>query len=124
MLGWRTPISSTAQAEMRRGATGDPEAWRQLTGVRPRDLQVPLAGEPASVQERWFARLYALKPLIFGLFAAFWIATGIISLGPGWEIGMSLLEGAGLPERLSALIVIAGALADITVGLAILSGSL
>lgn len=120
MLGWQAPINSTAQAEMRRGATGDPEAWRQVTGVRPRDLQVALAGEPASVQERWFARLYALKPLIFGLFAAFWIVTGIISLGPGWEMGMSLLREGGLPERFATLIVIAGALADIIIGIAII----
>ncbi|MDE5457538.1 NAD(P)H-binding protein, partial [Bradyrhizobium sp. CSA112] len=92
MLGWRTPVNSTAQAEMRRGATGDPEPWRQATGIAPRDLEAALASEPASVQERWFARLYALKPLIFGVFGLFWIVTGIISLGPGWEIGISLLR--------------------------------
>jgi uncharacterized protein YbjT (DUF2867 family) len=120
MLGWRTPINSTAQAEMRRGATGDPGPWRQATGVAPRDLEAALAGEPASVQERWFARLYALKPLIFGVFGLFWIVTGIISLGPGWEIGMSYVREGGLGENLAALSVIAGALADIVIGLAIL----
>jgi uncharacterized protein YbjT (DUF2867 family) len=120
MLGWRTPINSTAQAEMRRGATGDPGPWRQATGVAPRDLEAALAGEPASVQERWFARLYALKPLIFGVFGLFWIVTGIISLGPGWEIGMSYVREGGLGENLAALSIIAGALADIVIGLAIL----
>jgi uncharacterized protein YbjT (DUF2867 family) len=120
MLGWRTPINSTAQAEMRRGATGDPGPWRQATGVAPRDLEAALAGEPASVQERWFARLYALKPLIFGVFGLFWIVTGIISLGPGWEIGMSYVREGGLGENLAALSIIAGALADIIIGLAIL----
>jgi uncharacterized protein YbjT (DUF2867 family) len=120
MLGWRTPVNSTAQAEMRRGATGDPEPWRQATGLAPRDLETALANEPASVQERWFARLYALKPLIFGVFGLFWIVTGIISLGPGWEIGMSYVREGGLGENLAALSVIAGALADIVIGLAIL----
>ncbi|WP_407120660.1 SDR family oxidoreductase [Bradyrhizobium sp. STM 3561] len=120
MLGWATPINTTAQAEMRRGATGDPEPWRQLTGIRPRDLEVALAREPASVQERWFARLYALKPAIFAVFSLFWIVTGIISLGPGWEIGISLLREGGLPEKGAALTVLAGALADIVIGLAIL----
>lgn len=120
MLGWGTPVNSTAQAEMQRGATGNPEPWWQLTGIRPRDLDVALAREPASVQERWFARLYALKPLIFGIFGLFWIGTGIISLGPGWEIGMSLLREGSLPEKVAALTVTAGALADIVVGLAIL----
>ncbi|KRR08011.1 SDR family oxidoreductase [Bradyrhizobium valentinum] len=120
MLGWSTPVNSTAQAEMRRGATGDPEPWRQATGIAPRDLQAAVASEPASVQERWFARLYALKPLIFGVFGLFWIVTGIISLGPGWEIGMSLLREGGLQENFAALTVIAGALADIVIGVAIL----
>ena len=119
-LGWRTPVNSTANAEMRRGATGDPEAWRLTTGVTPRDIEKALASEPASVQERWFARLYALKPLIFGTFGLFWIVTGVISLGPGWDIGMSLLREGGLPERLAAFAVMAGALADIVIGLAIL----
>ena len=120
MLGWRTPINSTAQAEMRRGATGDPEPWRQATGITPRDLEAALASEPASVQERWFARLYALKPLVFGVFGAFWIVTGIISLGPGWDIGMSYVREGGLGETFAALTVVAGALADIVIGLAIL----
>jgi uncharacterized protein YbjT (DUF2867 family) len=120
MLGWRTPVNSTAQAEMRRGATGDPGPWRQATGMMPRDLAAALASEPASVQERWFARLYVLKPLIFGVFGLFWIVTGIISLGPGWEIGMSYVREGGLGETFAALTVVAGALADIVIGLAIL----
>jgi uncharacterized protein YbjT (DUF2867 family) len=120
MLGWRSAVNSTAQAEMRRGATGNSEPWRQMTGITPRSLETALAAEPASVQERWFARLYALKPLIFGIFGLFWIVTGIISLGPGWEIGMSLLREGGQPDRFAAVTVIAGALADIIIGIAIL----
>lgn len=120
LLGWRTPVNSTAQAEMRRGATGDPDPWRQITGMTPRDLEAAFSSEPASVQERWFARLYVLKPLIFGVFGLFWIVTGIISLGPGWDIGMSYVREGGLGETFAALTVVAGALADIVIGLAIL----
>jgi hypothetical protein len=121
IFGWRTPVNTTAQAEMRRGATGDPEPWQRMTGIAPREVEAALAREPASVQERWFARLYALKPLIFGVFGLFWIVTGIISLGPGWDIGMSLLQEGGLEGNFAALTVIAGALADIVIGVAILS---
>jgi uncharacterized protein YbjT (DUF2867 family) len=124
MFGWRTPLNSTAQAEMRRGATGNPEPWGKTTGIKPRDLEAALAAEPASVQERWFSRLYALKPLIFGILGLFWIVTGIISLGPGWQIGISLLREGGLQEKFAALIVIAGAMADIIIGLAIFCRSL
>ena len=79
-----------------------------------------MAREPASVQERWFATLYVLKPLVFGVFALFWIATGLISLGPGWDIGTPLVREGGLDETTAALAVVAGALADILIGLAIL----
>jgi MFS superfamily sulfate permease-like transporter len=78
-----------------------------------------MAAEPASVQERWFARLYLLKPLVFGVFSLFWILTGLISLGPGWKIGMALMREGGAGETLGALAVVTGALADITIGSAI-----
>lgn len=105
---------------MRRGATGDPGPWQQATGITPRDIETTLMGEPASVQERWFARLYAIKPLLFGVFGLFWIVTGLISLGPGYEYGMSLLREGGLPERFGAATLVAGAFADIAIGCCIL----
>jgi hypothetical protein len=119
-LGWRAPVTSTARREMIRGATGDPSPWREVTGLAPRDLQRTLLCEPASVQERWFARLYILKPLVFGVFGTFWIATGLISLGPGYEYGMALLREGGLPETFGTMTLVAGALADILIGIAIL----
>jgi uncharacterized protein YbjT (DUF2867 family) len=119
-LGWRTPVTTTAEAEMRRGAVGDPVPWQTITGMKPRDVEAFLQSEPASVQERWFAKIYALKPLIFGVFGIFWIATGLISLGPGFEYGMALLREGGLPERFGTLTLVAGALADIVIGCAIL----
>ena len=119
-FGWRTPITNTARREMARGAVGDPAPWRDVTGITPRDLEESLMRDPASVQERWFARMYVLKPLVFGAFGAFWIATGLISLGPGYESGMALLREGGLPEKFGILTLVAGALADIAIGLAIL----
>jgi hypothetical protein len=35
---------------------------------------------PATVQERWFARLFLVKPLILATLSAFWIITGFITL--------------------------------------------
>jgi uncharacterized protein YbjT (DUF2867 family) len=119
-LGWRPPVRTTARQEIAHGATGDATEWRRLTGIVPSDMEAALAREPASVQERWFAGLYILKPLVFAVFGLFWIATGVISLGPGWENGMSLMREGGVSERIGALTVIAGASADILIGLAIL----
>ena len=118
LLGWRPPVRSTARAEITRGATGDPAPWTRITGIEPRGLAEALAAEPAGVQERWFAGLFLLKPLIFLVFSLFWITTGLICLGPGYMAGVAIMaeNGAG---ALAGPVVIAGAVADIAIGLAI-----
>jgi hypothetical protein len=72
------------------------------------------------VQERWFARLYVLKPLVFAVFGLFWISTGIVSFGPGWDIGLDLMHEAKVPDPIARLAVLGGASADIAIGLAIM----
>ena len=114
-LGWRPPVRSTAQDEIDRDNAGDPDDWARLTGFRPRSLAAALAAEPASVQERWFAALYLLKPILLAILALFWIATGIVTLAPGRAAGIALLEAAGL-GTIAGAAAIAGALADILVG--------
>jgi uncharacterized protein YbjT (DUF2867 family) len=117
-LGWRPPIRSTPGKEIRRGATGDNEKWRRATGIEPQSLASALAADPASVQERWFSRLYLLKPLAIGTFALFWLLTGLISLGPGFERAAHYMRAGG-GGALSEPSVVAGALADIAVAFAI-----
>ena len=118
-LGWRTPMRSTAQQEIVRGAVGDPAPWTATTGIVPRSLEAALLAEPAGVQEKWFARLYLLKPLVLGVFSLFWIATAFMALGPGWQIGLGLMEEGGVTGARAALVVIAGALADLAIGIGI-----
>jgi uncharacterized protein YbjT (DUF2867 family) len=113
-LGWRPPIRSSARREIVRGAIGDSAAWREATGIEPRALGAALAAEPASVQERWFARLYFLKPLAFATFIMFWIMTGVVALGPGWEWGVNVMR-ASPAAPVAELTVIAGSLADFAV---------
>ena len=119
LLGWQPPIRTTARREMMRGAVGDPSQLTRLTGRAPRDLETELAREPASVQERWFARLYLLKPVIFGMFALFWFTTGIVSLGPGWERGVQLVMEGGTGKTVAMIAVLSGGIADMAIGVAI-----
>lgn len=49
----------------------------------------------------------------------FWLATGVIALGPGWQEGISLMHEGGVFGWPAAAVVIAGAACDIAVGLAI-----
>ncbi|WP_092258796.1 SDR family oxidoreductase [Bradyrhizobium sp. Rc3b] len=118
LLGWRPPVRSTAEREIRRGAVGDVGDMRRL-GLHPKGLPEFFASEPASVQERWFARMYLLKPAIFIVLSLFWISTAFVSLGPGWGYGLGLMGEGGVEGTSAALTVIAGALSDLLIGLAI-----
>jgi uncharacterized protein YbjT (DUF2867 family) len=118
LLGWRPPVRSTAQLEVTRGAVGDIGQMERLQ-LHPKRLSDFLAAEPASVQERWFARIYLLKPIAFTVLSLFWVATAFVSLGPGWDYGIGLMHEGGVEGSAAALTVIAGALADLAIGLAI-----
>ncbi|PSJ63231.1 SDR family oxidoreductase [Kumtagia ephedrae] len=114
-LGWRPPLRGNAAKEIRRGAVGDPSAWTALTGILPAALPAALAARPATVQEKWFARLYFVKPAIFVVLPFFWIMTGIISLSTGWRSGLELLQPTVM-DAFSPAMVVAGAIADIAIG--------
>jgi hypothetical protein len=119
-LGWRSPARSTALAQLADGVTGDPEPWTRVTGIHPRSLDAILALRPATVQDRWFARLYPLKPFAIAGLSVFWIATGIIALGPGYDAGLAHLTAAGFTAPLAQATVVGGALFDVVLGLLLL----
>jgi uncharacterized protein YbjT (DUF2867 family) len=117
-FGWRPPIRSNARLEIARGATGDPQPWIALTGIRPRGLGEALAATPPSVQERWFAQLYFTKFAVLLTLVLFWVGTGVVSLGPGFEVGMQYMRAAGV-EHVAPIGIAAGAIADILIGVGI-----
>jgi hypothetical protein len=88
-------------------------------GLHPKGLAELFASEPASVQERWFARMYLVKPVIFVVLSLFWISTAFVSLGPGWDYGVGLMREGGVEGASAAFTVVAGALSDLAIGLAI-----
>jgi uncharacterized protein YbjT (DUF2867 family) len=59
-LGWRSAMRSTAMAQLAAGIDGDPSGWLTATGIVPKSLDDVLALRPATVQDRWYARLYLL----------------------------------------------------------------
>jgi hypothetical protein len=117
-LGWRAPMRSTVSREIVHGATSDRREWGRHLARPPMSLSTWLQAHPAGVQDRWFARLYFAKPLLLAVLALFWIATGIISLTWGFEIGVGLMVAGGA-GALSIPSVVAGALVDIFIGIAI-----
>ncbi len=118
-LGWRPPMRTTARRELAAGSTGDNRTWIEATGIRPCAFAAALAAEPAGVQERWFARLYLLKPIAIAVFAMFWLATGLITLGPGRAEAIRLTE-ATAAASIAHPLVIGGALFDVFMGILLL----
>ena len=118
-LGWRSPARSTAFAELAAGMHGDPTSWIAATGIEPKDLDAILNERPATLQDRWFSRLYFLKPAAIACLAAFWIISGVVAVGPGWSGALALLASAGVHGTLASLTTVAGAIVDIALGLAV-----
>jgi hypothetical protein len=119
-LGWRSPARSTAIMQLEAGMAGNPHPWMKATAIQPKNLDEILRSWPVGLQERWFARVYWLKPLAIGTLALFWIVTGVIALGPSRADAIALLTGAGLSLPLSTAVTVAGAIFDVVVGAALL----
>jgi uncharacterized protein YbjT (DUF2867 family) len=117
LLGWRSPARTTALRQLEAGVVGDPAPWIAATGIAPMSLADILAARPANVQDRWFARLYLLKPVAIAGLAFFWFITGVIALGParGWATAEMIATGTR-PE-IASLTVVLGAWFDIAMGL-------
>ncbi|RAK69201.1 NAD(P)H-binding protein [Phenylobacterium kunshanense] len=116
LLGWRPPVRTTARRELERGVSGDGTAWMTATGVKPQSLEYALASRPASVQERWFATLYLLKPLLIGGLSLFWIVTALIAAGPAFRPAQQLMADAGA-HVLAVPATWLGIAADLAVGI-------
>jgi uncharacterized protein YbjT (DUF2867 family) len=119
-LGWRSPMRSTALAQLTDGILGDPTRWIAATGIAPMSFEEILNRHPAGVQDRWFARLYFLKPVAIGALALFWIASGVIALGPGWDEAVAVMRGTGTGAGFAAVTVAAGAIVDMMLGIGVL----
>jgi hypothetical protein len=106
---------------MQRGISGDPGPWIEAIGIAPSSLEETLARIPPSVQEKWFARLYILKPLVIGLLALFWIVSGLIALTVAFSEASAILTGSGMSAPVAQALTVITSLADILVGVAITS---
>lgn len=109
-LGWRPPLRTTALRQLMSARADDPDEWTRITGIRPTRLESALMQEPASAPDRWFARLYLLKPAVIGVLALFWIASGVIGLGPARGIVADLLSEVGFGAWSAAAAVVSGAI--------------
>jgi hypothetical protein len=119
-LGWRAPVCSTAFAEINAGVIGDPSAWLAETGAAPAtSLSETLERIPSTVQERWFARAWLLKPVIVGTLSLFWMLSGLVAL-IRLDAAAAVLTDHGIARPLASAIALTGGVVDIVLGGALL----
>lgn len=118
-LGWRSPLRTTALLTIADGIVADPAKWRQAGGPDFQSLPETLASMPATLQERWFARLYLMLPLAIGLLSIFWLASGLIGL---WQFdrAVQVMTERGFDIKTGQVTVVTGSIADILLGALVL----
>jgi len=118
-LGWMPPMRSTAIAELRRGVTGDPSAWIAATSIAPKTLIDTIGRHPATIQDKWFARLFLVKALIVASLVAFWLVSGFIALFVSYRAAAGILTAHNFPPALVDPITIGTSLMDMSIGVLI-----
>jgi uncharacterized protein YbjT (DUF2867 family) len=115
-LGWSSPIRTTDIRQMDHDVAGRDSGWAQALDVRSRGFTDFLAQTPASVQDVWHARLWFVRPVAILTLGLFWLITGLISFGPGWNGALAILHEGGY-GRLAGPVAWWGALLDVVLGL-------
>jgi len=118
-LGWTPPMRSTAIAELRRGVSGDPSPWIATTGIAPTSLADAVGAHGASIQDKWFARLFLIKALIIASLVLFWIASGSIALFVSFPATTAILTTRGWPDGFAIPFAAVTSLMDISIGVLI-----
>ncbi|WP_315758667.1 MULTISPECIES: SDR family oxidoreductase [unclassified Bradyrhizobium] len=117
-LGWMPPMRTTAIAELRRGVHGDPAPWIAATGITPGTLDA-VGARGATIQDKWFARLFLIKALIIASLVLFWVASGSIALFVSFPATTAVLTTRGWPEGFATPFAAITSMMDISVGLLI-----
>ncbi|WKA28895.1 SDR family oxidoreductase [Bradyrhizobium roseum] len=118
-FGWMPPMRTTAIAELRRGVSGDPADWIAATGIVPRPIEQTAGKRPATIQDKWFARLFPIKALVIASLVLFWVVSGFIALVISYDAAEGILRDHGFPPWLVAPVTIGTSLMDISIGVLI-----
>jgi nucleoside-diphosphate-sugar epimerase len=92
-----------------------------ITQIKPRSFTNGLNGMVSSVQDRWHARLFFLRPMLRLSIAFIWILTGVISLLPASSsLSFDLMTQAKIPLTFQSFVLYSCSTIDILLGLATL----
>src|SRR5262249_32931749 len=97
LLGWMPSMRTTAMAELRRGVAGDPTGWSAATGLVQKTIEEMVGQRSATIQDKWFARLFLGKALVIASLVLFWVASGFIALVISYDAGANILRTHNFP---------------------------
>jgi hypothetical protein len=109
----------TAIAELRRGVTGDPSGWMAATDIVPKTIAQAVGGHAATIQDKWFARLFLVKALVIATLTLFWTVSGFIALFISYPAAAGILSSHGFPPALVAPVTVITSLMDMSIGVLI-----
>jgi uncharacterized protein YbjT (DUF2867 family) len=119
VVGWRSPLRSTAIRSIEHEVLGNAMPLRQIRGKSVAPLESIMAGIPAGIQERWFARAYLLMPVMVATLSLFWIASGVIGL-LDIQRSAAIIPASILGTRIPTSLVLVGSVLDIALGIVML----
>lgn len=119
LFGWMPPMRTTAIAELRRGVTGNPAGWISATGIKPKTITEMAGQRPATIQDKWFARLFPVKALMIASLVLFWVVSGFIALVISYDAAADILRSHNFPASLVGPVTVGTSLMDMSIGLLI-----
>jgi hypothetical protein len=91
----------------------------EATGIVPTTITRSVAERSVTIQDKWFARLFLIKPLVIASLALFWIASGVIALVISFPATKAILTSHGFPPAIAAPFAAITSMMDIGVGVLI-----
>lgn len=113
-LGWRSPLRSTAVNVLADGVTGVPTDLSEFGRLPFKSMSQTLASMPARAEDRMFARMALLTPILIATLVTFWFLSGVIGFISVNEAAI-VLEDVGWPHALAVASVLFWAVVDIAI---------
>jgi len=113
------PLGKTALNMLLKGNVAPADAYDKAadyTGFEPRSVEVALENSASFVQDRWHARLYFLKPLLWFSLALVWVVSGVAGLLAEPETFRSVLEHSPIQPQYYKVSAYLFSLFDILLG--------
>ena len=119
-LGWPSGFRTMSLRQIEKGVTGPVPAHGVIEGVKLRTFYQMLRSYPNSDAQLLASKLYFVRPIVLITLALFWLVSGSVALGPGWNAAIEHMTAAGVSADNAYVLTLITSLLDIFIGLAIL----